>query len=773
MHKALQRQLKRTLGIDGPDDLEALRARAGKAGEDAGIRTLLDALPAFVERVGATYEQNDRDLELRTRSLELSSAELTAANDHLRADLEARQRTAESLRATVAAMLGADGAAAAARDADTLESLSQLVGEIAIRREDERRLLDNLKSALDEHAIVSITDVDGMITYANDRFCHISGYAREELLGANHRILKSGMHDAGFYARMWENISNGRVWNGEVCNRAKDGALYWVSATLVPLSGADGLPRQYIAIRPDITAQKNAEAALARARDAAQAASRAKSEFLANMSHEIRTPMNGVIGMTDLLFDTALSAEQREYLDVVRSSTRALLTVINDILDFSKIEAGQMAIERIPFDLRAMLDEALKPFLLRAREKNLTLETCVGADVPTQVVGDPGRLRQVLVNLVGNALKFTEAGGVRVGVALESGDERRVRLRFDVADSGIGIPADKLALIFEAFAQADGTTTRRYGGTGLGLTISRQLVTLMGGDIDVSSTPGAGSEFRFSVALEVAHAAAVPPSEDGGAVASGAVPLEVLLVEDHPVNQRLAARMLDKWGCTHELAQNGVEALAALERRRFDVCLMDVMMPVMGGLECTREIRRREVERGLPRLPVIATTANAMQGDRDACLAAGMDDYLSKPIKLPELQARLEAIAQARARPSLAAGAGMRFSDYSVGLSQMDAEIGEIVGPAFLESYEQDLATMLRTAEAADHAAVHRLVHSLKGTLAAFGADALAQRALAIETAAMAGEAVLYRSLASALADDVRALARDIEVWLRQRKEVP
>ncbi len=771
MHKALQRQLKRTLGIDGPDELEALRDRARKAGEDAGIRTLLDALPAFVERVGATYEQNDRDLALRTRSLELSSAELTAANDHLRADLEARQRTAVSLRATVAALLGADGAAAAARDADTLESLSQLVGEIAIRREDERRLLDNLKSALDEHAIVSITDVDGMITYANDRFCHISGYAREELLGANHRILKSGAHDDSLYAQMWENISHGRVWNGEICNRAKDGGLYWVSATLVPLSGADGLPRQYIAIRTDITAQKNAEAALARARDAAQAASRAKSEFLANMSHEIRTPMNGVIGMTDLLFDTALSGEQREYLDVVRSSARALLTVINDILDFSKIEAGQLAIERIPFDLRAMLDETLKPLALRAREKTLTLETAVGADVPTQVIGDPGRLRQVLVNLVGNAIKFTEAGGVRVEVATQADDRRRVC--FCVSDSGIGIAADKLALIFEAFAQADGTTTRRYGGTGLGLTISRQLVTLMGGDIDVSSTPGAGSEFRFSVVLEVAHAAAVPPSEDGGAGASVPVPLEVLLVEDHPVNQRLAARMLDKWGCAHELAQNGVEALAALERRRFDVCLMDVMMPVMGGLECTREIRRREAERGLPRLPIIATTANAMQGDRDACLAAGMDDYLSKPIKLPELQARLEAIAQARARPSVAAVAAAPFADFSAGLAQMDAEIGEIIGPAFLESYEQDLATMLRTAEAADHAAVHRLVHSLKGTLAAFGADALAQRALAIETAAMAGEAVLYRSLASALADDVRALARDIEVWLRQRKEVP
>ncbi|MGA2435327.1 MAG: ATP-binding protein, partial [Bryobacteraceae bacterium] len=419
------------------------------------------------------------------------------------------------------------------------------------------------------------------------------------------------------------------------------GALAWVGVLRRRVRKQTGVIRQKL---------ENEQAL----KEAAETANRAKSEFLANMSHEIRTPMNGVLGMTELLLDTATSAEQREYLNLVKDSADSLLTVINDILDFSKIEAGKLDLDRVEFVLRDVLDGIVKPFSLRAEQKKLTLRWEVQPEVPATILGDPARLRQVLNNLVGNALKFTEEGEIAIQVIVASRNDGGACLQFSVRDTGIGIPLEKRQTIFESFSQADCSITKRYGGTGLGLTISSRLVAMMGGGIWVESAPGQGSTFHFTARFGIPPArqhenrisgdlAAMRAGVNGESaglapVAGGA---KILLVEDNAVNQKLAMRLLEKRGHKVTLAANGRDAVAAAGNEHFDLILMDVQMPVMDGFAATAAIREREKATGA-HTPIVAMTAHALLGYQERCLAAGMDAYLSKPVRAEELYAALE-----------------------------------------------------------------------------------------------------------------------------------
>jgi len=484
---------------------------------------------------------------------------------------------------------------------------------------------------------IFIADQTGAFIEVNEAACRQLGYTREHLL--TKRVFDivpvSLCSRASWRLRTMQNAGS----SYESCHVRSDGTRIPVELNIRMII-LNGRPA-FLGIARDITERKQTEMALRGAKEEAEAATEAKSEFLANMSHEIRTPLNAVVGLTGLLLETALTREQREYVETIWSSGDSLLSIINDILDFSKIESDRMDLEFSPFDLRKCIQDSMHLVCTQASKKGLEMAVLINDDVPEIILGDPTRLGQILTNLLSNAVKFTDSGSVLVSVSSRQLQSRRHEIHFTIKDTGIGIPEDKIGRIFRSFTQADSSTTRRYGGTGLGLAISKRLVELMGGRIWVESLLGIGSTFHFTIPAEET---VIPPVNKTTAFGvnkdsrvDGRHDLRILLAEDNLVNQKVILRMLDKLGYQADAVANGLEVLQAIEHQPYDIVLMDVQMPDMDGLEAAKEICKRWSER--PK--IIAITANALQGDREKCIAAGMDDYISKPLKLEELQAVL------------------------------------------------------------------------------------------------------------------------------------
>jgi PAS domain S-box-containing protein len=505
-------------------------------------------------------------------------------------------------------------------------------------------------------AIAFTMTPNGTLEFVNGRWTEYTGHSPEEGL-AKGLISVTHTAERRILAEAWACLESGEPTQAEIrLRRASDGVYRWHLVRAVPIHDSEGKIVQWFGTGTDIDDQKQAEAAIAQARDAALNAATVKSQFVATMSHEIRTPISGVIGMTELLLITALSEEQREYANVVRDSGQSLLRVINDILDYSKLDAGKLQLESVPFDVESQIKSVTD--LLRAQivDKRIALTYGLQADVPDTLIGDPGRVRQILVNLVGNAVKFTPAGGsvhVRVSRVRDDGPEARVR--FEIEDSGVGISPEIRPRLFEAFSQGDGSTTRKYGGTGLGLSICKQLVTLMDGTIGVESVFGQGATFWFTIEFGRPSDASLAPSAPASAhderrMLARTRSHRILLVEDNEINTLLAQRQFERLGFAISTVSNGIEALAAVRTTPFDLIFMDCHMPEMDGFEATREIRRLE-RAGMSRVAIVAMTADAQVEDRTACLAAGMDDYLSKPSTLGQLYGALERWLPQAAEP--------------------------------------------------------------------------------------------------------------------------
>ena len=756
------------------------------------------------------------------------------------------------------------------------------------------------------------SSVDGRLLDCNDAYSRIFGFSsREECLAAKVTEVYADPSQRGAFLETL--VRQRQLPDFETALKRRDGGTVWVLENATLLTGQGGAPELIEGTLIDITQRKDMEAAMHKAKDAAESANRAKSEFLANMSHEIRTPMNGIIGMTELALDTELTREQREYLEVVRGSAESLLSLINDILDFSKIEARKLDIDRIDFDLTYALEETVRPIAPCAHQKGLELAYEIAPGVPNVLTGDPARLRQIVVNLLGNAVKFTEAGEVFLRVTTESREGSSVVLRFTVMDTGIGIPPEKQSRIFDAFTQADTSTTRRFGGTGLGLSIASQLVELMGGRIGVESTVGQGSRFQFTLPFTTSSEAAPKPEHrkladvrgtavlvvddnatnrrilegiltnwgmkptvvDGGRAALAALesaqqagrpfslvlldfqmpemdgfelaarikgrqdlakatimmlssmgqrgdalrckelgvaayltkpvrqsvlldavlsvlgahggearpiplvtrhsvteargPLRVLVAEDNAVNSHLVKSILTKLGHAVVHVEDGLQAVAAVRERAFDLVLMDLQMPVMDGFEATAAIR--DLERTTGRhLPIVALTAHAMKGDRDACLAAGMDAYISKPIRTDELTAvisqlttvELDGPTRAQGRGPSGASAGTFEPQEALARVEGDLALFAELVQLFRDDLPKRLAELRRCVDGGDAPGLERAAHTLKGSVNSFGGGSVVEALAALENLARGGAIASATSRVQEIARDVLQFERDL-----------
>jgi PAS domain S-box-containing protein len=573
------------------------------------------------------------------------------------------------------------------------------------------------------------TDPSGIITDVNKQMEALTGCTRDELIGAPFKGYFTDPERAEAAIKLV--LSQKKVTDYELTACARDGKKTVVSYNATTFYDRDRTLQGVFAAARDVTERKRVEAELQQAKAVAESASRTKSDFLASMSHEIRTPLNAIMGIADLLSKTPLSPEQNEYVQILCRAGENLLDLINDILDLSKVEASQLELERTGFSLTDLLGKVTEMVAVRAHEKGLALTCEIAPTVPTDRVGDPTRLRQVLLNLIGNAIKFTESGEVALRVAPDADCAVENALQFTISDTGIGIPGEKLGAVFERFTQADSSTTRRYGGSGLGLTISKRLVELMGGRIWVESGVGKGSEFSFSVPLEIwagaRRSSAVP-------VGTGPEPplpaLKILLVEDSPDNRMITLAYLRATPYQVEIAENGAIAFEKFTAGHYDVVLMDRQMPVMDGLTATRVIRQWEEANNRLPTPIIALTAAALKGDQEKCMAAGCTAYLTKPIKQ---EALLQAIKEnfIVASPSSKEGSNRGNTI----LVRANPNFADLI-PGFLDNCRKHVIPMMDALDRGDFATVENLGHGMSGAGGSYGFQAITDIGTALEQAA-------------------------------------
>ena len=668
---------------------------------------------------------------------------------------------------------------------DAQETLKRQTAEIGGERDHFRSLVDGSPAV-----IFTLSVRDGSFSYLNPAFEALTGFSREVWLGqAFLQLCLADDRPKAIAAIHQVVIGEGnRIFRLNVRTRSGEHCCLEVELRLFPRGGS--VP-QILGVARDTTQHDRTERDLRAAKEAAEAASREKSEFLANMSHEIRTPLNGVIGMTGLLLETDLDPQQRDYVETIRTSGDTLLTLINDILDFSKIESGRLELENQPFNLRESISSNLDLVAAPASEKGLALACHFPDDLPEQVVGDVTRFRQILVNLLSNGVKFTEAGRVDVLVSWQRTGPDRAELEIQVKDSGVGIPEDRIDHIFEAFSQADASTTRRFGGTGLGLTISKHLTELMGGRIWVVSEVGAGSTFHFTIQVRLADARQVPGQERQSAQIdrnlARKMPLRILVADDSVVNQKVARMFLERMGYRCDLAANGLEVLEALQRQPYDVVLMDVQMPELDGLETTRRIRKHSPEDKQPR--IIAVTAGAMRGDREKCLAAGMDDYVSKPVQAEELQAALlrgssltlaelesaaaeEPVDPAEVAEIRSGQAGINLAVLS-DLYRLRPQVMKDLVENFLASAADRVAAVQEAVTRGDDEALERAAHSLKGSCGTLGATRMAEVCSDLVSVAREGRASSAALSSGRLVEEHRKVRatflRQLETWAKKK----
>jgi PAS domain S-box-containing protein len=651
------------------------------------------------------------------------------------------------------------------------------VRDITERRRTEEALRESealFRNLFEHHAAVKliIDPATGAIVDANNAAVRFYGWPRERLRTMN--IREINILSPEELAKELENAKKMDRIHFFFRHRRADDSVRDVEvfSSRIEVKGKEYLH----SIVHDVTERKRAEEELVLAKEQAESANRAKSEFLANMSHEIRTPMNGVIGMIGLLLDTGLADEQRRYAETVRASAGSLLQIIDDILDFSKIEAGKLEMEALDFDLLALLNELAETMAFKVREKGLEFTCSLTPEVPSLLRGDPARLRQVLVNLTGNALKFTNQGEVAVQVHLVSETDDSVMLRFTVRDTGIGIPPDKTELLFEKFTQADASTTRKYGGTGLGLAICKRLVHMMGGQVGVTSREGEGAEFWFTSCFGWPHRQDWVNSSEKVTCRHGepGTPpmlhdlgrddVRILLVEDNDTNRQVALGTMKRLGLRCDAASNGAEALEALATTPYDLVFMDIQMPVMDGFEATRRIRDLHSPVLNHGVPVIALTAHAMKGDRHRCLEAGMNDYLAKPIIPGALAETLTKWLPSRSGTSVVTGE-TRSPDVPEGPPVFDRQalldrlmgdeslVIEVVAVFFADMPR--LITQLEAVmDAADLRSVAHWAHTIKGAAANVGGERLRTAASCLEEAAVGGDMGRARRGMSVLKDE-------------------